>query len=110
MADDLRDLAGASEAQIEAALAQHQAAAQPATFPVHPANRTAVRLFQAMATQWNMVSVSSLDRTELRRTGLRYEVLDRVAAGLRIDQDPDDFTRIQIMEAEALTAWSEARG
>lgn len=109
MADDLRDLAGASEAQIEAALAQHRAAAQPDVFRVHPANVTAVRLFQAMATQWNIVSIASLERVEIRRTGLRYEVLDRVARGHGLEEGPDDFTRIQIMEAEALMAWAEAR-
>lgn len=109
MAEDLRDLAGASEAQIEQALAQHRAAAQPAAFRVHPDNVNAVRLFQAMGTQWNMVSFVTLDRAELRCVGLRYEVLDRVARGLGIEEGPSDFSRLQIMEAEALVAWSEAR-
>jgi hypothetical protein len=109
MADDLRDLAGATEAQIEAALAQHRAAAQPAVFRVHPANVTAVRLFQGMQTQWNMIVASSLGGALLLQTGLKYEALDRVARGLGIEEGPDDFRRLQLMEAEALLAWSEAR-
>jgi len=94
---------------VAAAIAELQPAAQPAVFLVHPANLTAVRLFQAMATQWNMVAISTLDRAEIRRVGLRYEVLDRVAKGLRLEEGEDDFQRVQVMEAEALVAWAEAR-
>lgn len=109
MAEDLRDLAGATDAQIEAALAPLRAAARPAAFFVHPDNVTAVQLFQGMATQWNMVTLTTLDRAEILHTGLRYEVLDVVARGMGLVQDPTDFARIQFMEGEALAAWSEAR-
>lgn len=109
MADELREVAGASEAQIEAALAPFRPAVRDTAFFVHPDNVNAVRLFQAMATQWNMVTLATLDRAVILQTGLRYEVLDRVARGLGIEEGPADFTRLQIMEAEAIMAWSEAR-
>lgn len=70
---------------------------------------TAVRLFQGMATQWATVGLNTHDRAELRRIGLKYEVLDRVARGLGVEERPGDFPRLQLMEAEALVAWAEAR-
>ena len=93
---------------MTAATTRMAAQAEPDVLMVHPENVTAVKLFDAMRTQWNMVGLSTMERAEIRRTGLRYEVLDRVARGLGLKQRPDDFARIQAMEAEALVAWAEA--
>lgn len=100
---------GASAEQVEAVLAQVGEARAPETFEVLGPNVTAVRLFEAMATQWTMVSLTTLDRARLVPTGLRYEVLDRVARGLGIEERPGDFERIRLMEGEALAAWAEER-
>lgn len=79
------------------------------TFRVLGPNVTAVRLFQAMRTQWNVTALPAMDRAHLVHIGLRYEVLDLVAADLGIGKRPGDLARIQIMENEALLAWAEAR-
>lgn len=85
-------------------------AVQAAAFLVHAPNATAVRLFQAMATQWNMVTLTTLEHARIIRTGLRYEVLDVMARGLGLGSvATDDFQRIRYMEAEALLAWSEVQ-
>jgi hypothetical protein len=81
----------------------------PTTFRVHPANGPAVKVFAGMITQWAVTSISTMDRAELIRTGLRYEALDRVWRGLGLTETPADFIRIQEMEAEALAAWAERR-
>jgi hypothetical protein len=108
LAEDMQCF-GATEAQIAAALAElAPPRSAPAAFRVHPDNHTAVRLFLGMATQWNAVALSTLDRAVIRRTGLRYEVLDLVARGLGLAVRRTDFSHIQEMEAEALTAWAEA--
>ena len=104
----MRD-AGFPEAAIAKAKAEALREIRTGTFVVHPDNRNAVRLFQGMATQWNMIAVASLVTADVIRVGLRYEVLDRVARGLGIDEQPDDFLRLQIMEGEALAALAGAR-
>jgi len=63
----------------------------------------AFALFCAMRTQWNWLS---LGVAGAMRTGLRYEVIDRVAAGLGIACTPDTFADIQTLEAAAMEAWS----
>ena len=106
--EDLRSH-GAPEEIVEAAVARMSQLAAPAVFLVHPDNVNAVKLFIAMSTQWNAVALTTLERAEIRRTGLRYEVLDRVARGAGIAEQDGDFDRLQLMEAEALLAWAEAR-
>lgn len=94
---------------IEAAAAQFRSTVRETAFRVHPDNASAVRLFLGMATQWNMITINTLERVQLRQVGLRYEALDRVARGLGIDEQPGDFMRVQLMEAAALTALAQAQ-
>lgn len=96
------------EAAIIAAISHVAAQAEPKSLMVHPDNVTAVKLFDALRTQWNLVALSTMERSEIRRTGLRYEVLKPVARLLGLKLAADDFTRLQLMEAEALVAWAEA--
>lgn len=58
-----------------------------------------------MATQWTTSGMSGL------RSGLRYEALPIVAQLLEIPWPLPQrtFTDIRLMEAEALSAWSEKR-
>jgi hypothetical protein len=74
-------------------------------FLVHPDNVVAVRLFQAMGTQWNAVALSTMDRAQIRRTGLRYEAIEVTARLEGLDVAGDDFRRLRIMEIEAIAAW-----
>lgn len=76
---------------------------------VHPDNATAVRLFCALASQWRTVAVSTMSRAEVRRTGLDYGAVEPVARMAGLVLGPDDFTRLRVMEAEALKAWAEER-
>lgn len=82
--------------------------AEPDVLMVHRDNVTAVRLFDALRTQWTLVALSTMERSEIRHTGLRYEALAPVARLMGLKIGPGDFTRLQMMEAEALVAWSEA--
>lgn len=77
-------------------------------FAVHPDNETAVRLFLALATQWRSQSLSTMTRAALIRTGLDYAAIEPTARMTRLELSADDFGRLRIMEAEALTAWREA--
>lgn len=98
---------GAPPETVAAAIAQIRPAVRDAVFRVHPANVSAVRLFQAMRTQWNVVSVASLDQVRLIHLGLRYEVLGEVSRALGLERSPADFERLQLMEAEAIAAFAE---
>lgn len=73
-------------------------------------NVLAVRLFMALSTQWRMTSLSTMSSAQLIQTGLDYQVVETTArlSGLG-EIAPDDFHRLQIMEAEALAAWREDR-
>ncbi len=70
---------------------------------------TAVQLFHGLVTQWNAVSISTMDRADVIRMGLRYEAIPHVRRGLGIPNRPGDFAKLQIMETEAIVAWAEAR-
>lgn len=104
----MRD-AGFSEAAVAKARAEALREIRTGPFVVHPDNANAVRLFQAMATQWNMTAISSLAASALLHTGLRYEVLPVIRAELEIDRHPGDFERLQVMEGEAIAALARSR-
>ena len=76
---------------------------------VHPANEVAVRVFLACQTQWRSAPLSTWAKAELRQTGLDYAGVESAARLLGLAMLPDDFTRIRLMEAEALEAFAEAR-
>jgi hypothetical protein len=100
---------GYSEAAIGRFVTRAMAKAGDDVFPIHPDNITAVRLVLAMGTQWETASLSTLGAARLIRTGLRYGVLDQVADWEGLGKiSTDDFRRVRIFEAEALTAWAEA--
>lgn len=67
----------------------------------------AVRLFQAMATQWNrsVMGTAGLGGGIISSmaTGLRYEALPVVAAALDLVVDRQIFADLQLIEAEALS-------
>lgn len=107
--EDLR-AANAPQAVIEATIAKltPQIRAEPGPLEIIADNVVAVRVFDAMTTQWNVVSLTTLDQARIVRLGLRYEVLDVVARGLELAVSAEDFRRIRFLEAEALVAWSEA--
>lgn len=93
-------------ARVRARAAQ----AEPdAGFPVHPDNGTAVRLLLASATQWRTAVLSTMERSEIRRTGLDYAALEPTARMAGLEPNADDFLRLRTLEAECLSAWSEAR-
>lgn len=108
MVSDLRHW-GAPEAMVEAAIAELAPTARSPVFPVHRDNVTAIRLFLAMSTQWNVLSISTLSHAQVRRIGLRYEVLETVARGRGFQLGDRDFERIQLLETTALNAWAEER-
>lgn len=103
---------GMPEAYIAAAMADFGRRAAPEEdFQILPANTTAVRLFQALQTQWRTTAISTLSRAIVVRTGLDYGAIEPLARLRRIELEDDDFTRLQIMEVAALNAFSEeARG
>lgn len=108
LVEDLRHY-GAPEDVIAQAIADFGATVEDPTFLVHPDNVVAVRLFRAMSTQWRMLTISTLSNARVVRTGLIYEALPTVTAMSGLTPAPDDFARLQIMEAEALAAWREER-
>ena len=64
--------------------------------------------FLAMATQWRCQSLNTMARATIVRTGLDYPALEPTARMIGLDLAADDFTRVRLMEGEALTAWREA--
>jgi len=95
----------------EAAVARMQAEARRALadegLAIHPDNIAAVRWFLAMQTQWRTVTLSTMERAEIRRTGLDYAVAEATARLKGLEPSADAFARLQLLEAEALTAWAE---
>lgn len=102
------EAAGAPEAFIQAALAEFKTrAVDPAPLQILHRNGPAVRVFQALGTQWNSVTLSTMSAARWIRTGLKYEslaVAERMA-GESLDQD--GLTRLRILEGAALAAWAE---
>lgn len=74
---------------------------------IHPDNEVAVRMLLALQTQWQWVGLSTMQRAELRRTGLNYLAIKPTAKLSGVKVRPDDFTRLRILEAECLNAWAE---
>lgn len=70
---------------------------------VWPDNWPALRLFNAMSTQWRTGAVGA--------TGLDYSVIREVAMliGIKKRQIPELFPDLQVMEAEALAVMAETK-
>lgn len=105
MIEDLRFFHAPAEV-IAAHIEALGPAVQDEAFLVHPVNVPAVRLFLAMQTQWREAATMA----GVFRRGLDYGALKDTAelAGLA-PIEPDDFTRLRILEVEALNAWAEQR-
>lgn len=70
---------------------------------VWPQNETAVTVFSALLTQWCMGMAGPV--------GLRYEAIPVVLRLLGVARAawPDTFSALRVMEAEALSFFSERR-
>ena len=78
--------------------------------PVHPDNRQPLRLLIAMSSQWRTANLSTMTSAQVIRTGLDYTALTQTAELAGLAPIPTEaFLRLQLMEAEALAAWAEAR-
>ena len=100
---------GFSAEQIEATRAKYRAKIVDPTFDIFPQNVPACRLFLALATQWRTESLSSLGGGTWFRIGLDYSVVEFIARTIEVEVDQDCFVRLQILEAEALKAWTQDR-
>lgn len=103
---------GMPEAEVLKAEAEAKAKwlLRDGAFDVHPANALALQALFAMATQWRQASLTTSTRSMLVRTGLDYGALDDTCRRAGLDQlTPDDFRRLQLLEAECLAAWREER-
>jgi hypothetical protein len=79
---------------------------QPEHYQVWPRNIAVVRVFQALATQWRAAPMGGV-------TGLDYSAITpTVLRGLQVSRQawPEIFAGLQVMEAAALAAFSEAGG
>lgn len=102
---------GLPQDYIAAAMADFAKAAAPEDdFPVLPANETAVRLFQALQTQWRTTAISTMAKAVIVRTGLEYTAIEPTARMSGLALEGDDFIRLRVMETAALNAFhDEAR-
>jgi hypothetical protein len=100
---------GFSQAQIDAFLAKRPVRRRAEALLVHPANANAVKLLLAMASQWRVITLSTMSKAQVIRTGLEYGALEHTARLKGVEIAEGDFDRLQILEAECLKAWSEAR-
>jgi len=108
MLDDLK--AFGAPAEVIAETARRLGGAMRAeVFVVRPENVAAVRLFQALQTQWRWISVSTLAGVALRRTGLDYGPAAWVAGVLGLVVGDGDFHRLRLLESAALEAWAAQR-
>ncbi|MBX9702389.1 MAG: DUF1799 domain-containing protein [Acetobacteraceae bacterium] len=73
------------------------------TVEVWPENWSAVRVFVAMDTQWRRAGMTGIP------CGLDYAAIPPVAGMLGVAADADLLARLQVLEAEALTAMAEHR-
>lgn len=90
--------------------AEARAERPDAGLPIMAENGPSVRLFLALATQWNQEPLSTMTRAILVRTGLKYEAVEPTARMMGLTMGEHDFARLRLMEAEALAAWREESG
>ena len=111
MLDDLR-WSGQPESEIAAARREAELIWNKTdqALRIHPANEAAVRLFLMLATQWRTTSLNTMQRALLIKTGLEYGAIERTAALAGLGEvTADTFTRLRLLEAEALDAFREER-
>lgn len=76
-------------------------------FDVYGENVVACRLFLAVQTQWRVIGLSTMAAARPLRMGLDYVAVEVAARFCGLAVEPDDFDRLRIMEAEAITAFGE---
>ncbi|MEN8721872.1 MAG: DUF1799 domain-containing protein [Alphaproteobacteria bacterium] len=81
-------------------------AKRPRLIMVHPDNWQAVSLFLGSMTQWR---VGLSDHNGLIRTGLDYQGLRVVADAEGVSLDRALLAKVQKIETEAMTIWSEQK-
>lgn len=87
-----------------------RSAAPEGVFPILAANEAAVRLFQALQTQWRTTAISTMAKAMVIRTGLEYAAIEPTARMAGLQLEGDDFIRLRVMETAALNAFhDEAR-
>jgi len=103
-------LFGLPEAEIAKARADFAVMpTAPERLAIHPDNVRAVRMLEAMRTQWSWLALSTMTQAKAIRVGMKYETLDSTAARMGLGVvTGDDFARLQVLESAALAAWSEA--
>ncbi len=98
---------GAPPEEIAKARADYLSAVLPAEYDVLHANVPAVRLFQALQTQWRTEALSTLGAARVVRTGLDYAAIEPTGRMMALEVDADAFSRLQVLEIHALNAWAE---
>lgn len=68
-----------------------------------PENWPALELFLACATQWRLAGMEGV------RIGLDYPAVEAVMRITRVDDRPDAFQRLRVIETGALEAMQEQR-
>lgn len=102
------EAAGAPADYIAAALAeQAMVTVDAGPLQILPINGPAVRVFQALQTQWNSTTLSTLSAARWIRTGLKYEAVPMAERMCGLDLDQDGLTRLRILEGAALAAWAQ---
>jgi len=81
-----------------------EAEARARPVAVWPENWPALRLFLAVQTQWRIAGMAGVP------IGLDYAALPVAARALRLRLDAGLLRRLQVIEAEALSAMAERRG
>ena len=69
---------------------------------VEPENWDAVRLFNAMGTQWHFTSIGTAHACAVIRTGLNYAALGTFAAGLAITVNEELLGALGVLEGETV--------
>ncbi len=101
--DGLKAL-GAPQAYIDRQARIRQA--RPRTLIIHPDNWQAVSLFLGAMTQWRIVMTGN---GSVLRSGLDYTALKVLADAEGVALDQPTMARLQKLEAEAMTIWTEQR-
>lgn len=78
-------------------------------FVVEAANADALSLFIHCDSQWRYVSLTTLERAELIRTGMDYAAVEAAATGLGLDWSDSLIQGIHTMERETLKIEAERR-
>lgn len=97
---------GAPPEAIAKARADYAPSVVRGPYDVMHANVVAVRVFQALQTQWRTVGISTMSAARIVRTGLDYSAIAPTALAWGIELGDGDMPRLAYLEATALNAWA----